>query len=201
MSSPSSRSPSYRNIVLKHKHSPIELKEKMRKNYKDKVQNCRHMLLNKFRGTIGETDLRATLTEIYESMFDFTSDLTTTDEEIEIIAEIRNHLVQEELQWYLEEYDKSQTDNVDWSALEQDNVICPVCQRDNLKLNLDSLTCSQCKFVVQTKLSLDQIKKSLEICIEKHGETCANPAQFAIVPELNQLYLICHTCKDMQSVI
>lgn len=101
----------------------------------------------------------------------------------------------------LEEYEKSQSDNVDWSALEQDNVICPVCQRDNLKLNSGSLTCSQCKFVVHTSLSLDEIKKSLEICIEKHSENCTNQAQFAIVPELNQLYLICHICKDMQSVI
>lgn len=113
-----------------------------------------------------------------------------------------------ELSWFffcfhrcLEEYEKSQSDNVDWSALEQDNVICPVCQRDNLKLNSGSLTCSQCKFVVHTSLSLDEIKKSLEICIEKHSENCTNQTQFAIVPELNQLYLICHICKDMQSVI
>lgn len=59
------------------------------------------MLLNKFRGTIGETHLRETLTEIYESMFDFTPDLTNTDEEIEIITEIRNHLVEEELKWFV----------------------------------------------------------------------------------------------------
>ncbi|XP_063378044.1 uncharacterized protein LOC134665135 [Cydia fagiglandana] len=202
MNSPSARSPSYRHIAIKHKHSPIELKEKMRKTYKDKVQNCRNMLLNRLRGT--ETDLRETLTDIYKSMFNFSAETTITDEENEIMEEIRNELVQEELQWWLEEHEKSQAENVDWSMIEQeDNVICPVCQKDNLKLDFGTLTCLLCSFNIQTQKSLVEIKKSLNNCIEAHGALCNNQVLFTTVTEVNEshIYLICDSCMEMRLVV
>ncbi|XP_047988607.1 RPA-interacting protein-like [Leguminivora glycinivorella] len=202
LNSPSAGSPSYRHITLKHKHSPIELKEKMRKTYKDKVQNCRNMLLNRLRGT--ETDLRETLTDIYKSMFSFSADTTITDEENIIMEEIRNELVQEELQWWLEEHEKSQTENVDWSTIEQeDNVICPVCQKVNLKLDFGTLTCLLCKFNIQTQKSLIEIKKSLNSCIEAHGTLCNNQVLFTNVTEVNEshIYLICDSCMEMRVVV
>lgn len=68
-------------------------------NYKDKVQNCRNMLLTRFRGTVAENDLRDTLTEIYKSMFNFSGGDFLDEEECEVLEEIKTELVQEELAW------------------------------------------------------------------------------------------------------
>lgn len=53
--------------------------------------------MDRFRGPVAEQDLCKTITEIYKSMFDF-NDATESDE-VEILEELKNELVQEELDW------------------------------------------------------------------------------------------------------
>ncbi|CAH2074108.1 unnamed protein product, partial [Iphiclides podalirius] len=105
----------------------------MRKDYKDKVQNCRNILLNKFRGPVGETELRDTLATIYKSMINLSSFDDMDEEEGKVLEEIKSELIEEEMQWLIEEYEKSQMDKFDWSILQQENVICPICQKTNFK--------------------------------------------------------------------
>lgn len=104
---------------------------------------------------------------------------------------------------WLEEYDKSQMD-VDWSSFEQENnVICPVCQKKNLSLINNILSCSLCQSSIKTEQSLSDVKKSILYTLEKHSSVCNNEFQFALVPELNEshIYLICSGCLEMQIVV
>ncbi|XP_013186494.1 uncharacterized protein LOC106131828 [Amyelois transitella] len=195
-------SPKFKNLKSKVKCSPIEIKEKMRKNYKDKVQNCRELLLNRFRGTVIQTDLRSTLNEIYKSMFTFSHEETTDDEEIQLINEIKNELIEEELEWLVEEYEKSQRDHfTDW--VEDDSCICPVCQKNNCQVQNNFFSCSKCNFSLKTLMPLKEIKHNIFDIIEKHSATCENECQFNVVSELSEshLYLICDNCMEMQMVI
>lgn len=63
------------------------------------------MLINKFRGS-GEIDLKMTLTSIYNKTFssyyiEIKNEVLNNVEEIEILEEIKQELIQEELDWYL----------------------------------------------------------------------------------------------------
>lgn len=68
-------------------------------NYRNKIQNCRGMLMDKLRGSFIEKDLSNTLTDIYKSMFNY-SDEIINDEEYELMEELKKELIQEELEWY-----------------------------------------------------------------------------------------------------
>ncbi|XP_028160815.1 RPA-interacting protein [Ostrinia furnacalis] len=201
--SPSASSPKFKNLRKKQRSSPMELKEKIRKNYKDKIQNCRETLMNRFRGTVEEFALHNTLTEIYNNMFDLSNVPQVDHEDVEVLEEIKNELIQEEMDWYLEEYEKSQVD-VDWSTIEQENnVICPICQKKNLCLENCDLTCLHCKITIKTDKSLADVKKSILYSLEKHSALCNHEFQFVLVPESHEshIYLICSGCQEMQIVV
>lgn len=103
----------------------------------------------------------------------------------------------------MEEYDKSQID-MDWSSLEQENgVICPICQKNNLSLIKKILSCTHCKSTIKTDKSLSDVKTSILLSLEKHSAICNNEFQFALVPEMNEshIYLICSSCLEMQIVV
>lgn len=63
------------------------------------------MLLNRFRGSDGDNDLRSTLVNIYNDIFKdssyefIKSDLILDSEETKVLEEIRMELIQEELDW------------------------------------------------------------------------------------------------------
>ncbi|XP_075969500.1 RPA-interacting protein alpha [Anticarsia gemmatalis] len=195
-------SPKYKNLGLRPKQSPIELKEKMRKNYKNKVQNCRGMLMDKLRGNLTETDLCNTLTNIYKNMF--RPDELIDDEELEIMDEIRHELVQEELEWWVKEYEQCQMVNVDWSSIEESNdVICPVCQKSNLQLSNGYIRCIFCNISIATDKSLLDIKKNILLMVDNHNSFCNSDVQFGIFTETNetQVCLICESCRNVKSVI
>ncbi|XP_059054371.1 RPA-interacting protein-like [Achroia grisella] len=207
MNSPTlTASPKFKNLKCNlTKRSPIELKEKMRKNYRDKIQNCRNMLLTKFRGVHIHTEIQDTLDNIYKTMFNFSDTHTIEDEEIEVHEEVKKELIQEEFQWLLEEYEKAQADTVDWS-LEQENndLICPVCQKFNCTLQNKILACSNCQSTIKTEKSLEQIKYQIFNMLENHSTACSNEFQFTLVPDLNEshnIYLICDNCMEMQMVV
>lgn len=204
-------SPTFKNIKSKKLHSPIQLKEKIRKDYKHKVQSCRDILLSRLRGSpLLCKDLHTTLTDIYNETFSnfnkdaFQIELLTNNEETKILEEIKMELIQNELSWWLEEYEKSNSDNIDWSSLHtDDNVICLLCQKNNFTLNNQLLSCTYCNIEVKTEMSLLSIKKQIDDCIERHSTVCAGTAQFVTVLELNgtHIYLFCEACMDMQFVV
>ncbi|CAH2259122.1 jg9977 [Pararge aegeria aegeria] len=200
-------SPTYKNLRLKQNPSPKELKEKLRKDYKNKVQNCRNMLLNRFRGPAGETDLRSTLTNIYNDIFKDSSnektELLLNSEETKVLEEIKQELIQDELDWCLEEYEKAQLDDIDWSLLQDENVICPICEKNNFSLSNEILSCSLCDIKVITNKSLIDIKNKIFDSLENHSNVCNTTVQFSAVCELNEthIYFICETCMDMKLLV
>ncbi|CAF4773330.1 unnamed protein product [Pieris macdunnoughi] len=196
-------SPSYKNLKYKHCHSPVELKDKMRKDYKTKIQHCRDMLLNRFRESNVENELQCTLNELYKKTFNFTETLSLNEEENELLEEIKNELIQEELKWLNEEYEKSQMDNIDWSSYQvEDHVICPICQKNNLKLYDGLLKCDICHMEIRTQItSLTEIKSNIFKSMDKHTSECHT--QFSIISEGDQshIYLICDSCFDIQLIV
>ncbi|PZC84370.1 hypothetical protein B5X24_HaOG204944 [Helicoverpa armigera] len=195
-------SPKFKNLGCKPKQSPIELKEKMRKNYKNKIQNCRGMLMDKLRGSLLEKDLCNTLTDIYKSLYNGAGEID--DEEYELMEELKNELVQEELEWCIREYERSQMENIDWSSVEEDNnVICPICQKINVQIRNGHLNCSQCKIAIKTQKPLTEIKKTLLSSVDTHNAMCNSNAQFGIVAEENEshVYLICDSCMEMKLIV
>ncbi|CAG9096761.1 unnamed protein product [Plutella xylostella] len=125
MNSPGTRSsPTYKNLKIRNKQSPIEIKEKLRKSYREKVNSCRSLLINSFRGAAIENEVKITLNEIYKKTFNFDEDISSVEDE-QMLDEIRKELVKEELDWWLEEYERCQNYNIDWSSIEAESVICP----------------------------------------------------------------------------
>lgn len=195
--------PKFKNVGLRPKQSPKEIKEKMRQNYKNKVQDCRSMLMDKLRRSLPKTDLYCTLSDIYKSMFKFTEE-DLNDEEFHLMDEFEDELVREELDWWAKEYEKCEMQYVDWSLIENNSdVICPVCQKTNLALNNGNLNCPQCNLVIQTTKSLSEIKENIISSVESHDAVCNSHVEFGIVPEANEthIYLICGNCMEMKLVI
>ncbi|XP_030024274.1 RPA-interacting protein [Manduca sexta] len=195
-------SPSFKNIVPKPKQSPIELKEKLRKNYKIKVQKCRGALIDRLRGSLDEKELCGKLTEIYANEC---NDQIIDNEELELLEEIRKELIQEELDWWIKQYETSHLDDIDWSALEEENsVICPICLKNNFTFeNNNNLCCTSCNISFKTDMSLLDVKKSIEDSLEKHNLACSREAQFTIIPDTEEIhmYIFCEFCKEMKCVI
>lgn len=104
-----------------------------------------------------------------------------------------------------QEYEKSEFNDIDWTELDQDNnLICPICQKNNLDLYNNFVLCHQCNFKIKTTMSLIDIKKSIFECIEKHSNTvCNNDVNFVIIPEMcdDHIFLICEKCNEMQLIV
>ncbi|XP_061383403.1 uncharacterized protein LOC116767447 [Danaus plexippus] len=203
-----SSSPTYKNVKIKKIHSPLELKEKMRKDYKSKIQSSRCLLLNKIRGSSG-SDLRDTLTDIFNETVNSNKDITNEDfifdvEEAKILEEIKQELIQNELDWWIEEYEKSQNDYIDWLSQEyEENIICLICQKHNFLANNDTLSCPPCNIKIKVNNTLQNLKNIINEKIEKHNSFCCNNVHFSAICESNEthIYYICDSCEDMQLVI
>ncbi|XP_041977148.1 RPA-interacting protein A-like [Aricia agestis] len=200
------RSPSYRNLKTKIGGSPKEIKDKLRKDYKHKIHNSRNLLLNKFRSLADGTDLQQTLTQIYNDTFNLQpsngEDLYDA-EEIGLLEQIKKELIQDELDWWLEEYEKSQMNNIDWSSLQEENVICPICQKNNLNLAAGFLSCKHCIISIKAAVPIGEIKNSIYDCIAKHSSACNSDGHFTVISEDNDMhiYFMCDLCAEMSLVV
>ncbi|XP_026495253.2 uncharacterized protein LOC113400075 [Vanessa tameamea] len=203
-------SPSFKNLKTKKIQSPVQLKEKIRNDYKNNLKTCRDKLLNRIRGVTVEADLRLTLTDIYNNTFnnfnkdDIEIEQITDNEETKILEEIKNELIQNELNWWIEEYEKSESDTIDWSTIQKDDtVICFLCQKNNFTLANKRLSCSLCNTEIKTEMSLANIKKHINESIERHSNMCNGSIQFMSVPEScgTHIYLFCENCMDMQFIV
>ncbi|RVE50113.1 hypothetical protein evm_005319 [Chilo suppressalis] len=140
---------------------------------------------------------------MYQDLFGFSNSSLINEDEIEILEEIRQELVQEEVEWCLEEYEKSEMD-IDWSALEQeDNVICPLCQRTNLTLQNNNLSCLVCNYSINTEKNLIEVKKAIINSLENHCSVCSKEFMFTLMCEFNEshIFLICNSCTELQIVV
>ncbi|KAJ0180467.1 hypothetical protein K1T71_003871 [Dendrolimus kikuchii] len=135
-------------------------------------------------------------------MFNFPIE-TSSEEETEVFEEVKKELLHEEMQWWLNEYEKFEMEDTELFAMEQDNVICPICQIANFKLINEHLSCSQCEISFKTEKSLDDIKKLILSNLELHSAVCSHEPQFNLImePSRAHVYLICESCSEMKLVI
>ncbi|XP_072943389.1 uncharacterized protein Ripalpha [Epargyreus clarus] len=198
MNSPKSPlSPRYKNLKLKRYSSPKELKEKIRQDIRTKMKRSRDLILSGYRSDTFESEIIKRISEVYNKHV-----LLNDDEESEMLEEIQNELIQEELEWWQKEYEKSHHD-IDWSTLHQEeNVICPICEKTNFDIVKSNVHCPNCKITIETDKSLLETKKAIFDAVEKHS-SCPTKAGFATVTELSNthIYLICDSCSDMEIVI
>ncbi|XP_012544708.1 uncharacterized protein LOC101743725 isoform X2 [Bombyx mori] len=175
-----------------------------RQNYRNKVQKCRGTLQDKFRELTFEKDnMCNVLKELYKEMIDFSEDILEIEDNI--LQEIKNELIQEELEWLLEEYQKTHMDdNIDWSKIEQDNVIvCPICQRDNFMSVNSCLKCPSCNVQIKTSMQTSEVKEHIFKCLDKHNSVCISDPQFTVIKDTSDchIYLICETCNEMTYIL
>lgn len=187
--------------MSKTRQSPIEIKEKMRKNYKNKVQNCRGMLLDKFRESFNEQDLCTTLTDLYKSVIIYSEE--TDDIEERCLEQFKNEIIQEELEWWVKEYETSQMENFDWASIEEDSVVCPICKKNNFKIENNIVSCPSCYITIRSAMPSSEIRRSILDSVHKHSVLCSENLQFSIIPEGNEnhIYAICISCNEMKAII
>lgn len=88
--------------------------------------------------------------------------------------------------------------------MEEDNeVICPVCQKFNFKHENGYVCCSNCNIKIKTTKKLSDIKNSIAICLDSHANKCTHEPQFTVIPDLHDfhIYLICETCTEINGLI
>lgn len=104
-----------------------------------------------------------------------------------------------------QEYEKSEFSDIDWTGLDQENnLICPICQKNNLDLYNSFVLCKHCNFKIKTTMSLIDIRKYIFECIEKHSNTvCKADVNFMVIPEMSDhhIFLICEKCDEMQLIV
>lgn len=94
-------------------------------------------------------------------------------------------------------------ENIDWSSLEDDNnVVCPVCQKTNVVKDEKGIGCSRCSWTVKTQKTLPAFKNDIVNCVERHGASCNNTVEFSQITDTEtHIYLVCSVCMDMQLVV
>lgn len=69
-------------------------------NYQERIQKCRSLLLNSFRGiSVNEEEIRNNLSELYKNTFNFKDPRTSDEEEQKTMNDVKEEFFQEELKW------------------------------------------------------------------------------------------------------
>lgn len=130
---------------------------------------------------------------------------------LKVMDEIRQELMKEE-KLILQEYNELEDFDEQYlcaaiECLGTDNVICPICKRNQILQNKQVFFCA-CGLRIDTGydgITLAHVKKQIEGAIRQHGDLCPAEAQFSILQmvelELHNLVLSCKTCNFMEIVI
>lgn len=161
-------------------------------------------MLDKFRGEVNRKNVDD-IKELYKSILNFSNETIKDEEESTVFEELKSELLQEEIQWWLNENEKCEMEGIDWSSIEEDNnVLCPVCQKENITMINGHIICSRCETTIKTEKSLIDIKKTLFSDVELHNTACSNEAQFTVITDPNgseHLYFICQNCNEMKLIL
>ncbi|GFT51973.1 RPA-interacting protein A [Nephila pilipes] len=196
-------------------------KDTFRMKCYQRLKNSRSRLVNKFRGlefcseetidilmkedwkTVNKKN--SPLSDIFQNNIDELED-SEINEFISIMGEIQKELLEEERN-YLEEYAAYEERNLnlemDW--LKQDEVICPICQKNPMHQihSVIFCTCGVRIDVQQDGLTLQYLKTSLHKGLEDHEQTCLVTPNFSLLKFLNDtnLAITCGVCNFMYIVI
>ncbi|GFY37014.1 RPA-interacting protein A [Trichonephila inaurata madagascariensis] len=214
------------NDRLKEHHTLYKLKtppwkETFRMRCYQRLKNSRGRLVDKFRGieSCSDETIDVLMREDWKAMSKKNNPLSSIfqnnvndlddgeiNEFINIMEEIQKEFLEEERK-YLEEYAASEARNlnleIDW--LKQDEIICPVCQKNPLHQILSVIFCA-CGLridVQQDGLTLQHLKASLHKGLEDHEQNCLVTPSFSLLHFLNDtnLAITCGVCSFMYIVI
>ncbi|GFQ78428.1 RPA-interacting protein A [Trichonephila clavata] len=215
------------NDRLKEHHTLYKLrtpqwKETFRMKCYQRLKNSRSRLVDKFRGLVdmdlcSDETIDVLMKEDWKSMSKKNNPLSSIfqnndlddgeiNEFISIMEGIQKEFLEEERK-YLEEYAASEDRNlnlqIDW--LKQDEIICPICQKNPLHQILSVIFCA-CGLridVQQDGLTLQHLKTSLHKGLEDHEQICLLTPSFSLLHFLNDtnLAITCGVCSFMYIVI
>lgn len=119
------------------------------------------------------------------------------EREIEMMKQIEDELIEEQLNWILEEYRKAEEEQ--FFEPTPKLVCCPVCQEGFLQIakGKNLITCARCPIELYTSLSLEQIESAANQTVNEHATYCHSKPHFAVMsePYFNGLFVICSVCS------
>ncbi|KAL4660597.1 RPA-interacting protein isoform X2 [Arapaima gigas] len=133
------------------------------------------------------------------------------DEELQVLEEIQQELMSQELS-IIEEYEKGmqyeeQYLNAVVEEMETEGqIICPVCQINNLTVNLDFIAC-QCGVYINTQhknITSENLQSLVESRVTEHMEGCPNNPVFSMANSTDGypcLMLSCKACDYLSIVL
>lgn len=203
-------------LARRFKKKLPDFKDILRERFKTRIKQNRQTFFDQMRSS-NETDqfFQDTLCDyLYDEMMEFdqcsASHCKSTlsddeagnsydiEKELEVMKRVEDELVQEQLNWILEEYRKAEEEA---QIREQTPklVCCPVCQGGFLRVAIEGIliTCVQCPIQLYTNFSLEQIEAILNQAVNEHATHCYSNPQFAVLNEPNSsgLFVICGRCS------
>eukprot|EP00116_Pleurobrachia_bachei_P011992 sb/3472254/ len=167
----------------------------------------RQSIINRFRDiAIDEDSVKELLHAEFLALrrrLGFREDEFETDDEIEqILGEIQQEILFElgEIDSGARYFEQAAMDHVTTS------VICPICQKNNLIVRPDRISCGGCEMVVDntSRFSADQISGTLTLATDLHSNNCGCLPMFLIEDddELNSLMTMqCNFCRFFYRII
>lgn len=204
-----------------YKYTTPPWKETYRQKCREHLQNSRQRLLNKFRGISIETEksqkeaIECLIKEIMEeewkklnnSFSDESLDETedSFNELLSFMDSVQKELLEQEekivreYQVNLEIEESSVQESI--KNLEENYVMCPVCQRNYLTQRSSTIICN-CGLHIDTEqdcLSLENLKQQLQEGISSHNQNCYNIPKFSVTNcfEIVNLIMTCEVSLNI----
>lgn len=200
-------SPAFRNVKFRQKYSPIEIRDKLRSGFKDRLRDRRGSLFNKLRDLQSENEMRNVISTIIYEVSHAEYKFDPSEEEFSILKEIEKEIVDAELNWLIEEHRKGYMDDDQLTDLMQNNdVICPTCLINNLSIEQNGrqkmVICLKCGWKINSDKSLQDLSNDINAATEGHNAYCNETSAFALLTDGQDvhIYLVCQSCGEMRHV-
>lgn len=94
-------------------------------------------------------------------------------------------------------------ENFDRASIEEDSVVCPICKKNNFKIENSTVLCPSCNVTIKSTLPSSEIKRLILDAVQKHNVLCNEELQFSVISEVdeNHIYAICIRCNEMKAII
>ncbi|KAG8224192.1 hypothetical protein J437_LFUL002646 [Ladona fulva] len=151
------------------------------------------------------------LRELVSRSFASSSACSEIDED-RLLKELEEELLiqeESEFQEYLALYQLTEVEYDEYlEGLQEDNVLCPICCRNNLAITpngdgSNQLSCSgDCVFTKNVPYELEEVRKRIDQAVVEHS-TCPNLPGFTFTStqDDSDLFLICTECSNLYHVL
>lgn len=102
----------------------------------------------------------------------------------------------------LQEYDRISQEETEYLAtfadIENNDIICPTCQKAVLAEESNCLTCAACGLMLAGR-TIQEAKRLINECVCEHATNCIKTPTFTVISESNNinLYMVCYECSTL----